>query len=417
MLFQNARLIDPLSGHDDLGDLRVRGQDIVETGTALLPADDEQVIDCAGKILAPSLIDLRCTASLSSTGLSGLVSTAKAGAAGGFGTLIISPDSGLDRPEAFAALEAASIETPVKLLPSGRLIDEVDELGEIGLMLRSGAAFVGDGGRAVADSRLLRRALSYAATFDTWTSVRVDDPFLSQDSCSHESDLALRLGFSARPALAERMAIERACALAELTGAKLILDRVTTEHGLDALADARMRGLDLAASVPITHLIFNEVDTASFDARYRLDPPLRSEEDRLALIRAIAQGEIDLLISDHLACTGESKAHPFPEAAPGSANLEAVLPALCQLVANRELSWIEALRPLTSNPAQLLDLDQGQLTPGSPADLVLFDPDKPIVHRADSLECSAPSAFENRRLCGEVLITLSNGAIVYQLFG
>ena len=213
------------------------------------------------------------------------------------------------------------------------------------------------------------------------------------------------------------MAIERSSALAELTGAKLILDRVTTEHGIRALSSARTRGLELVASAPITHLVFNEIDTASYDSRYRLDPPLRSEEDRLALIRAIADGEIDILVSDHLACTGEAKAHPFPEAVPGSANLEAVLPAICQLVAQDELSWLEALRPLTSNPAQLLDLDQGQLTPGSPADLVLFDPNKPVVHRADALECSAPSAFENRRLCGEVLITLSNGAIVYQLLG
>ena len=417
MLFQNARLIDPLSGHDGEGDLRVRGQDIIETGTGLAQSDGEQVIDCTGKILAPALIDLRCSASLSSTGRSGLMATAKAGAAGGYGTLVISPDSALDRPEAFAALEAASIETAVKLLPSARLIDDNDDMGEIGLMLRNGAAFVGDGGRAVADSRLLRRALSYAATFDAWTSLRIDEPYLAKDSCAHESDLALRLGLSARPGLAERMAIERSSALAELTGAKLILDRVTTEHGIRALSSARTRGLELVASAPITHLVFNEIDTASYDSRYRLDPPLRSEEDRLALIRAIADGEIDILVSDHLACTGEAKAHPFPEAVPGSANLEAVLPAICQLVAQDELSWLEALRPLTSNPAQLLDLDQGQLTPGSPADLVLFDPNKPVVHRADALECSAPSAFENRRLCGEVLITLSNGAIVYQLLG
>ncbi len=174
------------------------------------------------------------------------------------------------------------------------------------------------------------------------------------------------------------------------------------------------RELDIAATTPITHLIFNEMDAGGFDARFRLEPPLRREEDRLALIEALAGGTIAALVSDHRTCTGESKAHPFPEAAPGSANLEALLPALCTLVAEGRLSLLDALWPVTAGPADLFGLDQGCLAPGSPADLVVFDPDAPVVYGRGERVCIASSAFENRRMAGKVLITLVEGAIIYQ---
>ena len=208
--------------------------------------------------------------------------------------------------------------------------------------------------------------------------------------------------------------MERGAALCELTGARLMFDRITTAEGLGALAAARSRGLELAATAPITHFIFNEVDAGGFDSRFRLEPPLRSETDRLALIEALADGDLDAVVSDHRASTGEAKAHPFPEAEAGSANLEALLPALCTLAADGRLSLVDALRPVTSGPAELLGLDQGRLEPGAPADLVVFDPDAPVVYGRGGLECDASSAFENRRLFGKVLITIIEGAIIHQ---
>jgi dihydroorotase len=287
-------------------------------------------------------------------------------------------------------------------------------MGEIGLMLRAGAAFIGDGGAAIADTRLARRILAYASTFDAWISLRAEEPHLARGTCAHESDLAMRLGLPARPGAGERLAIERAAALCELTGAQLMIDRITTQDGLTALAAARARGLELAATAPVTHFIFNEVDAGGFDSRFRLEPPLRGEADRLALIDALANGDLDAVVSDHHASTGEAKAHPFPEAEPGSANLEALLPALCTLAADGRLSLIDALRPVTSGPAELLGLDQGRLEPGAPADLVVFDPEAPVVYGRNSLVCGASSAFENRRLFGKVLITIVEGAIIYQ---
>lgn len=416
-LFLNARLIDPASGHDGPGALRTRERDIVEIADDLQPLAGEAVIDLGGKALAPALIDLRVQASLSSSGAAGLHATAEAAAAGGVGTILITTQPGLTRPEDFAPIEAAALESPVNLLPGGRLVDADGGLGEAGLMLCAGAMLLSDGGAPIRDARLARRALAYAATFDAWTALRPEDADLAEGTCAHEGDLAMRLGLPARPGVSERMAIDRAAALAELTGAQILFDRITTADGLAALAQARARGLEIAASVPITHLMFNEVDAGGFDARYRLEPPLRSEADRLALIDALSEGDIDVVVSDHAVCTGESKDHPFPEAAAGSANLEALLPALCTLAADGRIRLVDALRAVTSAPAQLLGLSQGRLEPGAPADLVAFDPDAPLVHGRGGRVCSASSAFESRRLTGKVLITMVNGVMIHQPAG
>ena len=412
-LYVNARLLDPALGLDAPGHVRVRDGLIAEVGPELSPRATETVVELAGAALAPALIDLRCR---TRTSPAALAATARAAAAGGIGTLVLAPDSGsgLASPEDFAAIETAALESLVRLLPSALAVDLRGEMGEIGLCLRAGAAYVGDGGAPIADTRLARRVLSYASTFDAWVSLRCEEPHLARGTCASESDLAMRLGLPARPAAGERFAIERAAALAELTGARILLDRITTRDGLAALKTARARGLEIAATAPITHLVFNEVDAGGFDSRFHLEPPLRSETDRLALIDALAVGAFEAIVSDHHACTGEAKAHPFPEAEPGSANLEALLPALCTLAADGRAALLDLLRPVTSGPAELLGLEQGRLAPGAPADFVVFDPDRPVVYGRDGLECSHSTAFANRRLHGRVLLTIVGGAIIHQ---
>lgn len=411
-----ARLIDPASGHDGPGDIRIRDGVIVEVANQIAPYSDETVIELQGAALAPALIDLRCRIDPASAGQSGLEVSTRAAAAGGVGTVVIAPDSGTGfaRPEDFALLDAAALISPVRLAPAGLVVDSDGDMGEIGLMLGQGAVLIGDGGRPVEDSRLLRRILAYASGFEAWVSLRCEDAGLAAATCASESDLATRLGFAVRPPASERMAIERHGALAELTGAQILFDRITTQAGLEALQAVRSRGLDVAATAPIAHLLFNEVDMGGYDARFRLEPPLRSECDRDALIAALSDGELDAIVSDHLACTGEAKAHPFPEAAAGGATLEALLPALCTLAAEGRVSLIDALRPVTSGPADILGLKQGRIEPGAPADLVAFEPNTPIVYGRQTLECRAPTPFQGRRLFGRVLLTLVEGAIIHQ---
>ena len=417
MLFENARLIDPASGRDEFGALRVRDGLIEEIGPDLVAHDDEQVIDVKGAVLAPALIDMRCTADPASTGARGVDAAARAAAAGGVATLVLSPESGggFRTPEDIAAVNAAALTSAVRLYAAGLCVSSPEDMAEIGLMLRAGALYLGDGGQPVADTRLARRVLAYAGGFDAWVSLRPEDHGLSRGTLATESDLSMRLGLPSRPAQSEAMALKRDASLAALTGARLIFDRVTTREALDAVRGARSDGLEVAVTVPVSHLSFNEMDTGGLDPRYRLEPPLRSENDRQALIDALSDGRIDAVVSDHIALTNESKAHPFPEAAPGSATLEALLPVLCGLAEEGRMSLAEALRPVTSGPADILGLEQGRLEEGAPADLVAFDPRAPFVYGRGALQCRAPSAFSGRRLFGRTLITVAEGAIIHQL--
>ena len=416
MLFENARLIDPASGRDEFGALRVRDGLIEEIGPDLVAHDDEQVIDVKGAVLAPALIDIRCTADPASFGARGVDAAARAAAAGGVATLVLSPESGggFRTPEDIAAVNAAALTSAVRLYAAGLCVSSPEDMAEIGLMLRAGALYLGDGGQPVADTRLARRVLAYAGGFDAWVSLRPEDHGLSRGTLATESDLSMRLGLPSRPAQSEAMALKRDASLAALTGARLIFDRVTTREALDAVRGARSDGLEVAVTVPVSHLSFNEMDTGGLDPRYRLEPPLRSENDRQALIDALSDGRIDAVVSDHIALTNESKAHPFPEAAPGSATLEALLPVLCGLAEEGRMSLAEALRPVTSGPADILGLEQGRLEEGAPADLVAFDPRAPFVYGRGALQCRAPSAFSGRRLFGRTLITVAEGAIIHQ---
>lgn len=416
IFISGARLIDPASGRDAQGDLRIENGVIDAIGPGLSPDADDQVIEADGAVLSPALIDIGARAAEPGrSGIENLDTTIRAAAAGGVGTLVLSSSSGagLTRPEDIDWISYRALQAPIRLLGAARTHTGAGEMAEIGLMLRAGAALVSDGGELIADTRFLRNLLSYASAFDAWVGLTAEDLHLSDGTVAHESAMAVRLGLSARPGISQRLGVERLAALAELTGARILFERLTTADGLDAMKAARKRGLDVAASAPLTHLLFNEVDMGGLDPAYRLDPPLRSESDRQALLTAIADGLIDVIVSDHTPVALEAKANPFSDAAPGSSSLEALIPVLCTLDADGQLPLTAGLKALTSNPAELLGLPQGRLEEGAPADLVLFDPQAPNVYGKDGLESPAPSAFSGRRLQGHVLMSVVDGAMVY----
>lgn len=411
-LITGARIADPASDREYEADLRIADGLIAEIGD-LSPLDGEEEIEAKGRVLAPALIDLRAATGPGAP--ERLETTARAAAAGGIGTLVLAPQSGggLARPEDIELMNARALTLPVRLLCAGLAIQD-GEMAEIGLMLREGALYVGDGGTPIADSRLVRRILSYAGGFEAWVSLRPEDAYLIAGTVAHESDLTVRMGLSTRPGVSERLAAERDAGLVELTGGKLIFDRVTTAEGLSTVRAARRRGLDVAATAPITHLMFNQVDAGNFDARFRLEPPLRSQDDREALIEAVREGVIDAVVSDHRPVSRVEKSNPFADAAPGSANLEALLPALLSLVEEGRLTLLEALRPVTSGPAELFGLPQGRIEEGAPADLLIIDPAAPVVFGRDGLVSQGSSAFSGRRLFGKVLMSFVEGAIITQ---
>ncbi len=384
-----------------------------------MPAGVE-VVDARGLCLSPGLIDIRVK-----TGEPGfepketLKSASLSAAAGGVTTIVIQPDTdpAVDDPAMvdFIQRRGAALNL-VNVYAAGAATQrrEGQRMAEIGLMHEAGALYFTDGDRVIANSRTLQRVMSYAAAFNALIACRPADPWLSEGGVATSGELATRLGLSGVPAIAERIQLDRDLALVEQTGARFLVDQISTADALDSLARARGKGLEVAASVSINHLCFNEIDIGDYRTFYRLDPPLRPESDRQALIEAVRDGLIDVITSAHAPLPAEDKRRPFAEAAPGAIGLETLLAAALSLHHEDGVPLLDILRPMTAGPAALLGLDSGVLEPGAPADLVLFDPDAPVIVDAATLKSkSKNSPFDGRRLQGKVVGTWVGGRKVH----
>lgn len=422
--FINARLVDPESRYDGPGSLVVAEGVIADV--ARRPAfdtlsSDIRVVDCNGALLCPGLVDLRVkTGEPGAEPKETLKSASRAAAAGGVTTIVVQPDTDpvIDEPATvdFILRRARDIHG-VHVLPAGAATRgcEGERMTEIGLMQEAGAVYFTDVDRPIVNSRVLRRLLSYANGFDALIAHRPVDPHLTAGAAATEGEFAARLGLPSAPAVAERIMLERDLALAELTGGRLLVDQITTEDALQTLERGRRKGLEVAASVSINHLSFNELDIGDYRTFLKMDPPLRAESDRQALIDAVSGGVVDIIVSAHAPAPAEDKRLPFDEAAPGAVGLETFLPALLAFHHDDRVRLLDLIRAVTLAPAQLLGLRAGRISPGAPADLVLVDLGAPVVVDADRLiSKSKNSPFDGRRLQGQVLMTLVDGRVVHQ---
>ena len=421
--FVNARLVDPESGYDGPGALVTAGgviADVLQGPELGAPSKDLEIVDCAGALLCPGLVDLRVkTGEPGAETKETLKSAARAAAAGGVTSIVLQPDTdpAIDEPAMvdFILRRARDIGL-VHVYPAGAATKGLagQEMAEIGLMHEAGALYITDVDRPIVDSRVFRRVLSYANGFHALVAHRPADPHLMAGAAATEGEFAGRLGLPSAPAVAERIMLERDLALAQLTGARLLVDQVTTADALDSLARAKRSSLPVWATASINHLTFNELDIGDFRTFYKLTPPLRGEDDRQALIDGVTSGLVDIVVSAHAPAPTEDKRLPFDEAAPGAIGLETLLPALLTLFHEGRAPLIDLLRTVTLAPANLLGLKAGRLARGAPADLVLCDIDTPVVIDADRLiSKSKNSPFDGRRLQGKVLRTLVEGRTVY----
>ncbi|MCX7888874.1 MAG: dihydroorotase [Rhodobacteraceae bacterium] len=416
--FVNARLIDPEALTDAPGALTVRNGLIAAIG-APAPAG-AAVIDCAGRCLAPGIVDLgvrigepgeRHKESFRSAGL--------AAAAGGVTTIIARADTdpAIDTPEILefvtrrAAEDCAVRIRHMATLTRGR---QGREMTEIGFLLDAGAIAFSDGDHVIADSKVMARALTYARGLGALVVGHPQDPALSAGAAATSGRFASLRGLPGVSPMAERMGLERDLALVEMTGARYHADQITTARALPALERARRAGLDVTAGVSIHHLTLNELDIGEYRTFFKLKPPLRSEDDRMAVVEAVATGLIDVIASMHTPQDEESKRLPFEEAASGAVALETILPAALRLYHAEQILLPRLFRALSLNPARRLGLPQGRLSPGAPADLVLFDPDAPFVLDRFALRSKCRNTpFDGARMQGRVLRSFVAGREVY----
>ncbi|NVO57887.1 dihydroorotase [Rhodobacteraceae bacterium B1Z28] len=420
-IFTNARLIDPETGTDSIGWLHVVGGRIAARGDGNAPTTDAQVIDCNGKCLAPGIVDIgvkvcepgeRHKESYKSAGL--------AAAAGGVTTIITRPDTSpaIDTPETLEFVtRRAQADAPVNVLPMAALTKgrEGREMTEIGFLLDAGAVAFTDCDHVVANTKVFSRALTYARSCGALVIAHPQEPGLSAGTAATSGKFAALRGLPAVSARAERMGLDRDIALLEMTGAAYHADQITTARALPALERAKGNGLDITAGTSIHHLTLNELDVADYRTFFKVKPPLRSEDDRQAVIEAVRSGLIDTISSMHTPQDEESKRLPFEEAASGAVALETLLPAALRLYHSGQLDLPTLFRAMALNPAKRLGLNSGRLSEGAPADLVLFDPDVPFVLDRFTLKSKSQNTpFDGQRMQGKVTATYVAGKEIYR---
>jgi dihydroorotase len=423
LLFYNARLIDPASGRELRGGLVAQNGVIAELGESVRPADapdGARLIDCAGEVVAPGLIDMQAFVGEPGAEHRETIASATLAAAAGGVTTLVSTAATLppvDDPAVVDFVLRRARDTgrvrvaPMAALTRGR---EGREIAELGLLQQAGAVAFCDGARSVRNALAMRRALTYARDFDALVIHFAEDPDLGA-GVMNEGEFAHRLGLSGAPRESEAIMLDRDLRLVALTGARYHAAIVTTTLSLDALRRAKDEGLPVTCGTSINHLTLNENDIGDYRTFLKLKPPLRHEDERKALVAALGEGLIDVIVSDHDPQDVETKRLPFAEAEYGAIGIETMLAAGLRLVHSGDVALSRLLDAMSSRPAKILGLRQGRLEKGAPADIMRFDPDAPFVVDPAALHSRCKNTpFDGALLQGVVKMTAVGGEIVYE---
>ena len=418
-LIRGARLLDPASGLDAIGDLLIEGERIAAAG-GIIAASAAEIVEAEGLCLAPGLVDMRVQ--LREPGaehMESIESGGQAAAAGGVTTMVALPNT--DPPVddvsvveflARRAREVRLAKIHTYAAATKRLAGK--QLTEMGLLAANGAVGFTDGTKAIADALVMCRVLSYAANFDLLVVQHPEEPSLGGAGEVNEGEIATRLGLAAIPAVAEVIMIERDLRLLEITGARYHAAHLSTAAGVEAIRRAKARGLAVTCDTAPPYFALNETAIGDYRTFAKLSPPLRSEQDRRAVVEGLRDGTIDAIASDHAPWDQDSKRLPFSSAAYGIVGLETLLPLSLELYHNRHLGLLEVIARLTRNPADILRLPIGRLAKGAAADLVLFDPDLSWHISTDEFRSKSKNApFDGRPVEGRVVRTMVDGRTIF----
>jgi len=409
LFYTNARIIDPASGFNTKSSLLVSSSKIAAYGTDIEKPSDATLIDCGGRILCPGFIDMRAHAV-----------DPVAAPAGGITTVILQPDQNtmIDTDAVVERIRRRAEDGgSSRVYPMGTATQRMEgvQLAEIGQMQQSGAVAFTDCRKSVANPLVMRRLLEYSGYFDALIVQYPEDASLAAAGVAHEGETATRLGLAGIPSAAEAIQIERDIRLAEMTNTRIHFSLISARDSVDIIRTAKKRGAKVTCSTAPHYLMLNDNALEGYRTFAKVMPPLREENDRLALISGLADGTIDTLVSDHDPKSADVKRLPFAQAAHGIVGFETLLPLALAPVHAEKLDLITMLACLTSTPARILGLSTGILKIGAPADIVIFDPDKPRRICADDLLSSAKNTpFDSLPVQGQVWQTIVGGKTVFE---
>ncbi|MBZ9700747.1 MULTISPECIES: dihydroorotase [unclassified Mesorhizobium] len=424
-VFERARIIDPSRGVDETGTVIVDGKKIAAAGKAALnqgAPEGATIVDCAGKAVIPGLIDGRVfIGEPGGEHRETIASASVAAAAGGVTSIVMMPDTDpvIDNVALVEfVLRTAKDTAIVNIFPAAAITKGLDgrEMTEFGLLREAGAAAFTDGRHTISSALVMRRALTYARDFGATIVHETQDADLASSGVMNEGLYASWLGLSGIPREAETIPLERDLALARLTRGSYHAAKISTAMAAASVARAKADGATVTSGVSIHNLSLNENDVGEYRTFFRLTPPLRAEEDRLAMIEAIRDGTIDIIVSSHDPQDVDTKRLPFADAAAGAIGLETLLGAALRLYHNGDVPLPRLIETLSTAPARLFGLPGGTLKPGALADLALVDLDEPwIVSESGIRSRSKNTCFEGARLQGKVLQTLVAGRTVFSV--
>jgi dihydroorotase len=423
LLFTHGRIVDPVSGRDEPGGILMENGVIRDVGphlNQLKPMNGVTVHDCGGAVIAPGLVDMRVFVGEPGEEHRETFRTAGlAAAAGGITTIICQPGTQPpldDAPSIDFVKRRAKDRCIVRVHPMAALSKGLkgQEMTEFGLLKEVGAVAYTDGNHAVTNAQVIRRALAYGQMFDALIVQFCEDPDLVGEGVMNEGEFAARLGLPGVPAMAETVILERDMRLLAATGGRYHAALVSCTESLDVLRRAKASGLKVTAGVSINHLTFNDNDIGPYRTFFKLAPPLRSEEQRLALVDAVAEGLIDVIVSDHNPQDVETKRLTFAEAAHGAAGLETMLSAGMRLVESGQMTLLRLIEALSATPSRILGLPTGRLAVGAPADVIVFDPEEPwVCDPAEMRGRCKNTPFDGAKMVGRVKTTVVAGRVVF----
>jgi dihydroorotase len=414
---RNARVVDPASGRDAPGELFIAEGRFVEA----FKEKPERTLDAQGLVAAPGLIDL--SARLREPGYeykATLESEMQAAVAGGVTSLACPPDTDppLDEPGLVDMLRRrAKALSRARVYPIGALTTKLkgESLTEMAQLTEAGCVAFSQSNAPLADTQVLWRAMQYAATFGFSVWLRAEDVWLAKGGVAHDGEVATRLGLPGIPAFAETVALATLLELVRATRARVHVCRLSSAGGVELMRRAKQENLPVTCDVGVHHLHLCDIDIGYFDSHCRLEPPLRSQRDRDALSAGLADRTIDCVCSDHTPLDEDGKHLPFGEAEPGATGLELLLPLTLRWGETRKLRLAETLARITSEPARILGVASGQLAPGAPADVVIFDPAASARVTVETLRSQGKNTpFVGYELPGRVRYTIVAGNVVFE---